>query len=200
VDKYRNIYRVRSSRASWWNYANNAAYFVTICTKDRLCFLGDIKRGIVRLSDLGEIACERWHEIPMHFPFVKLGEFVVMPNHIHGIIIIDKSYEDDSPRANNSKIVEKGLIPSLQSGQSFVPYRSGGVTGSKNPMFHMNLSRIIRWYKGVVTFESRKTNPAFGWQFRFHDRIIRDMRNLDRVSSYIANNPAKWHTDKLNSK
>jgi len=132
----------------------------------------------VELTDVGRIAYNRWQEIPVKFPFVKLGEFVVMPNHIHGIIIIGKS---DSSRIK-------------------VSLKSGGITGNKNPMLHMNLSHIIRWYKGGVTYECRKMNPSFGWQSRFHDRIVRSEGALDSISVYIANNPVKWNTDKLNTK
>jgi REP element-mobilizing transposase RayT len=73
----------------------------------------------------------------------------------------------------------------------------GGVTGAKNPMLYDNLSRIIRWYKGRCSFDIRKTHPDFEWQARFHDNIIRDETQYQRIKSYIINNPLKWSEDKF---
>jgi REP element-mobilizing transposase RayT len=90
ADKFQNKYRIPSARASWWDYGSNAPYFVTICTKNRKHFFGKIVEGEMHLTEIGQSAYDCWNEIPNHFPFVVLDEFVVMPNHIHGIIIIDK--------------------------------------------------------------------------------------------------------------
>ena len=90
AEKYQNKYRIASTRASWWDYGSNAAYFVTICTQNRIHFFGKIENQTMVLSEIGRSAETCWFEIPNHFPFVQLGSFVVMPNHIHGIIIIDK--------------------------------------------------------------------------------------------------------------
>jgi len=79
-----------SLRAKWWDYGWNGAYFVTICTHNRIHYFGEVENGKMVLSALGEAAEKCWYEIPRHFPFVKLGSFVVMPDHVHGIIIIDK--------------------------------------------------------------------------------------------------------------
>ena len=73
----------------------------------------------------------------------------------------------------------------------------GGVTGDKNPMLHENLSRIIRWYKGRVTYESAKLHADFAWQARFHDHIIRNEESFQHIRSYIAGNPASWEEDTL---
>jgi REP element-mobilizing transposase RayT len=88
MDRFNDRYRVASARLSSWNYSWNAAYFVTICTKDRECYFGQIDNQILRLNSLGIIAGHCWNQIPHHFPFVKLGQFIVMPNHVHGIIVI----------------------------------------------------------------------------------------------------------------
>ncbi len=111
TELFRNKYRIPSARAEWWDYGNNAAYFVTICTQNREHFFGRIvvnsgshrvpeTRLIASLpadgspqfipSPLGTIALACWLEIPQHFPFVRLDAFVVMPNHVHGILVIDK--------------------------------------------------------------------------------------------------------------
>ena len=108
-DKFRNKYRISSARLPNWDYGGNAAYFVTICTKNREHYFGNIVATVetpdsgvsttapnsnvpatIQLSPIGEIVQKYWMEIPQHFPFVQLNAFVVMPNHIHGIIVIDR--------------------------------------------------------------------------------------------------------------
>ena len=88
--KFRNKYRIQSTRLKNYNYSQNGAYFITICTKNREHWFGKIVNSKRQLSKIGKQVETCWFDIPHHFPFVKLGEFVVMPNHIHGIIIIDK--------------------------------------------------------------------------------------------------------------
>ncbi|MDL2242491.1 transposase [Bacteroidales bacterium OttesenSCG-928-K03] len=149
---------------------------------------------------MGKIAKLYWNEIPRQFPYMKLGDFVIMPNHVHGILIIDKT-NDVSPVLPVSP-VETRLIASLptpptQSTQPSPPSsppqsQSGGFSGNKNPMNNENISRIIRWYKGRCSFEIRKTNTDFAWQPRFHDHIIRNDAEYQRISDYIINNPANW--------
>jgi putative transposase len=90
MEKYRNKYRIQSTRLQNWDYSSNAAYFVTICTYGRICFFGKIFDGEMELSGIGKLINQFWNEIPIHFPFVILDAFVVMPNHIHGIIVINK--------------------------------------------------------------------------------------------------------------
>jgi len=200
--KFRNKYRIASARAQWWDYGNNGAYFVTICTHNRLHFFGEIANGQMTLSKPGKLADTHWHEIPDRFPYAHLGEFIIMPNHIHGIIIIDHTNDgDDSDGVGDGAATR--LIASLPSPnpgppKSKSPNPPGGITGNKNPMLHKNLSRIIRWYKGRITFEARKTNPNFEWQTRFHDNIIRDKRAYDNITNYIRNNPGNWPSDKQN--
>lgn len=193
MKKFRNKYRIPSARAQWWDYGWNGAYFITICTQNREYFFGDItcKDAIhcVSLSPMGEIANSYWYEIPNHFPFVELGDFVVMPNHVHGIVVINKP-------------VETRLIASLQSqsqsqSQPQPPIKTGGFAGNKNPMIHENISKIIRWYKGRCSFEIRKFHTGFAWQPRFHDHIIRNDAEYQRISDYIKNNPQNWTKDKF---
>lgn len=87
---YKNRYRVPSARLAGYDYGSDGAYFVTICTRDRMHFFGDIVDGDIRLSEIGEIADNCWQQIPDHFPFVRLDGFVIMPNHVHGIVVIDQ--------------------------------------------------------------------------------------------------------------
>ncbi len=89
--KFKNKYRIESTRLQNYNYSQNGYYFVTICTKDRECFFGGIQNNKMELSKMGEIAHNFWAEIPKHFPFVELEPWIIMPNHVHGIISIDKN-------------------------------------------------------------------------------------------------------------
>ncbi len=88
---FKNKYRVESSRLKNWDYSSNGCYYVTLCEKNRSCVFGNIIDGKMFLSETGKYAEHCWNEIPDHFPFVQLDEFVIMPNHIHGIIVIDKT-------------------------------------------------------------------------------------------------------------
>ncbi|GAA5221619.1 transposase [Membranihabitans marinus] len=95
MGKYQHKYRIASIRASFWNYGWNAAYFITICTQNRDLFFGDISQGKMSMSAIGHIANSCWHEIPNHFPFVQLGPHITMPNHIHGIVMIENNDRQD---------------------------------------------------------------------------------------------------------
>ena len=86
MDRFKGKYRIPSARASWWDYGANASYFITICTQNKLNFFGNVSDGFLVLSDIGSIAYNCWNEIPKHFPFVELGEFVIMLNCYYGIV------------------------------------------------------------------------------------------------------------------
>jgi REP element-mobilizing transposase RayT len=205
MSKFKNKYRVESTRKSDWDYGLNAFYFITICTKNRVCFFGDVREGGMQLSEIGKLAEKYWLEIPQHFSFIELGNFVVMPNHTHGILIIDKMDAvvsvSETPYVSISPNVETRLIASLPPTE--IPPtqtdKNGGFAGTENPMFHNNISRIIRWYKGRCSFEMHKIHADFVWQSRFHDHIIRDAQSFENIQNYIENNPAKWAEDKFYS-
>ncbi|MEN9416075.1 MAG: hypothetical protein RLZ62_2379 [Bacteroidota bacterium] len=180
MEKFKNKYRIPSARAQWWDYGNNAAYFITICTKNRCHFFGKITDERLLAYPAGDIAANIWYEIPSVFPYAQLGAFVVMPNHIHGIVIIEKTVSG----------VAVPLHPATKP-------QAGGFAGSNNPVLNENLSRIVRWYKGRCSFEIRKVNPVFQWQTRFHDHIIRNDATYQRINDYIENNPANWCKDKF---
>lgn len=189
--KYQNKYRIESARLKNWDYGSNGAYFITICTKNREHYFGEIENKKMKLSELGKLAYEFWKEIPNHFPFVELGNFVVMPNHTHGILIIDKN-----AIVQTRLIASQPLIAYLQQTETR-QNKTGGITGNHNPMFHDNISRIIRWYKGRCSFEIRKIHTDFGWQSRFHDHIIRNDASFNRIQNYIETNPENWKEDKF---
>ena len=184
-DKFKNKYRNDTLRLQNWDYGSDASYFITFCTADRMHFFGEIINGKMELSELGKIASDLINEIPNRFTYINLDSFVVMPNHIHTILTIDKTNFNGWDAINRVPTTVKKESP-------------GGITGEKNPMLHDNLSRVIRWYKGRCTFECRKIHAEFTWQSRFYEHIIRDNASCQRITEYINNNPKKWNEDKLN--
>lgn len=203
MDKFQNKYRIPSARLQNWDYGWNGAYFLTICTKNRECFFGEVIQGEMKLSEIGELARKYLLEIPERYEYAILDEFTVMPNHIHAIVIIEKRTEaihrasmdsDDDLVLGKDAMNRVSTVSETQTG----PAMGGGVTGNKNPMLHHNISRIMNWYTGRVTFESRKINPNYGWQARFNDHIIRNETEYQRIKAYIRNNPQNWGKDTLN--
>jgi REP element-mobilizing transposase RayT len=179
-ERFKDKYKKGSIRNQNWDYSRPGFYFITMVTMGRERVFGEIKNGEVILSDAGNIASNIWKQIPEHFEFVRLDEFVIMPDHMHGILEISERDSDEINSSLNMNV--KDTI--------------GGITGKNNPMLHKNLSRVVRWYKGKVTFEIRKFNHQFGWQPRFYDRIIRDERHLNATRNYIKSNPEKWQLDR----
>ena len=173
--------RIRKNiRLRNYDYATDGWYFVTICTRDRECYFGKIENKTMSPSDIGIKAVEMWNEIPTHFPTTELAEFVVMPNHVHGIIGINhKQIDEDIVRTRH------GVSPQVNFNQF-----GRTIPGS--------LSAIIGQYKSSVTRWCNKNNRApFGWQSRFHDHIIRDQKEFDRIEGYIIANIENWDQDKF---
>lgn len=185
--KFNAKYRIDSARLKNWDYRKNGAYFVTICTANRKHYFGEIvdnktsKKMI--LSDVGLLAEKYWEKIPNHFPFIELGNYVVMPNHVHGILIINNVVE--TLHCNVSTESETG--DEKKQFFSDISPKSGSI------------STIVRSYKSIVTRESHLINPKFKWQPRFHDAIIRNSISFERIQNYIENNPSNWKEDKFYS-
>jgi len=174
AERFRGKYRIETARLKNWDYGSSGYYFVTVCVKNRECVFGNVDDNKVILSEIGKIAEKFWLEIPAHFPFVKLDEFIIMPNHIHGIIIIDNHRDvacNVSTRTNN-KIM------------SIISPKRG------------SLSTVIRSYKSNCTKTINKTqnNIYFQWQLRFYDHI----KSLNNIRNYIINNPLNWDKDEEN--
>jgi REP element-mobilizing transposase RayT len=200
MDRFKNKYRIASARAQWWDYGWNGAYFITICTQNREHFFGEIKNGKMILSHQGVIADILWHEIPNHSPFADLGDFVVMPNHIHGILILNKPGGD----GGDVSVVQTLHATSLQSqsqSQSQLqlqPPLKNEKMATISPKSN-SVSTIIRSYKSAVTKHANRLGFENGWQPRFHDHIIRNDAEYQRISNYIINNPDNWKDDKFYS-
>ncbi|MRT94355.1 transposase [Ancylomarina sp. 16SWW S1-10-2] len=188
-EKFQNKYRIKSTRLQNWDYGSNAAYFVTICTQNREHYFGEITNGIMQLSEIGYIANKYWLEIPVHFLFVELEEFVIMPNHVHGIIIINKS---DDGQSNKCIDVE---TPNL--GVSTTTTITNMTTMASKKWKPATLGVIINQYKRICTINARKIHADFVWQPRFYDHIIRNDESLHKIRDYIHNNPSTWKDDKF---
>ncbi len=193
--KFKNKYRTQLARREGYDYAQDGFYFVTICTENKEMFFGDVigneNKARAELTEIGKIVNKFWLEIPKHFPFVNLYEHIVMPNHVHGIIEIDRE-DDDIKRKNNIHVRSRDAINRVST--------NGVIAKQHNPMGKGTLGEIIRWYKGRCSFEINKlqNNINFAWQLRFYDRIIRSEDELGKIREYIINNPLKWKLDKNN--
>ena len=173
MQKYKGKYRIPSARWATWDYGSNAAYFITICTKTRSHDFGAIEHKEMILTRLGQSAWDYWKAIPEHFPFVILDEFVVMPNHVHGVVVIDKP--------NGNPVETQNFASLLQ--------QSPPISKNKFGPQSKNLASIVRGYKIGVTKFARNHNISFQWQPRYHDHVIRNTEEHDRIRQYIRNNP-----------
>lgn len=191
-DKFRNKYRISSARLQNWDYGRNAAYFVTICTQGREHYFGRIVDGDMQLSAIGIIVQTEWLKTFDLRPDMNLtmGEYIIMPNHFHAIIIIGKNqYNTGDGNGGDGDVVETQCIASLPQSppppaNQFGPQRK-------------NLASIIRGFKIGVTIRARKTNPNFAWQSRYHEHIIRNNKSFKRICNYIISNPENWEADRF---
>lgn len=189
--KYLNKYRVESARAAWWDYGSPGAYFITICTADRRHYFGEIRHGVMHLSHVGVIADILWYEIPHHAKNVELGVFVVMPNHIHGILILNGDGGD------NGDNVETGHALSLPAPPA-PPPPTPAAQRFQNPGQN-TVSSIIGSYKSAVTKHAGRLGFEFAWQARFYDHIIRNDPEYQRINNYIELNPENWDEDRFHT-
>ncbi|MFN8528329.1 MAG: transposase [Anaerolineae bacterium] len=165
----------KSPRLKGYDYSLSGAYFVTVCTHDRRCLFGEIDDHVLMLNAAGQIAAEHWLALPVHHPGIELDAFVVMPNHIHGIIVIVGTTPASSAPSHLAKPDEAGLVPTKT--------RLGTVIGS---------------YKSAVTRAIRETTQIPDlrvWQARYYDHIIRNEADLNRIREYIDTNTARWVMD-----
>ncbi len=184
-ERFLDKYRIPSARLQNWDYGWNGIYFITICTEGRDNYFGKMTEMVIELSEIGLFAQQSWFEIPTHFPFVDLDAFVVMPNHIHGILIIDKT--DD--RENNPDL---NLDKEFESANNDI---APGQNRFRNPG-RDNISSVIGSYKSAVSKKARPINSCFGWQTRFYDHIVQSDREFGRIRQYIEDNPVNWGKDK----
>nr|WP_320021607.1 transposase [uncultured Draconibacterium sp.] len=201
-DKFRNKYRISSARLQNWDYGRHAAYFVTICTQGREHYFGNIMDGEMQLSAIGKIAQTEWLKTFDLRPDMNLtmGEYIIMPNHFHAIIIIgENQFNTDEDGGGNENgdgggdgHVETQCIASLPQTPPMPPSPANQFGPQRK-----NLASIIRGFKIGVTTRARKINPGFAWQSRYHEHIIRNNKSFERISNYIRSNPENWEADRF---
>lgn len=169
-------YRRDTIRAGWWDYAGRGVYFVTINTKGRVRWFGEVIDGVMQLSLLGAIVQMEWLKTFEMRPDMNLsrGAYVVMPDHFHALIGIGENRYN----TGNPKDIEKDKGTGYRAA-SFGPQRK-------------NLASVIRGFKIGVSKNARHYNPDFAWQSRYYDRIVRDKEAFEAITQYIRENPAKW--------
>ncbi len=173
----------QSIRLRGYDYTQAGAYFVTIVVRDRECLLGEIVAGEMRLSEYGRIIAAEWQKIPARFPDVTTDASMVMPNHLHGVIVINGRGEASAAKQmRRHDIAGGGFAPTLRA--------MGTLPGS--------LGAIMQNFKSTSTRQVnilRQTPGRPLWQRNYFERIIRDERELNRIREYISNNPLRWALD-----
>jgi REP element-mobilizing transposase RayT len=184
----------RSIRMKGYDYSQPGAYFVTLCTWQRECLFGEVVNGELHLNEMGRIVLRAWRDLPNHYPHLELGEFCILPNHVHAIMILT---DHDSRRG--------GSVPDQANHDD--RSRPDQVTESQNlktrpytPVRH-GLPEIIRAFKSFsarsINF-LRHTSGTPVWQRNYYEHIIRDEIEWRKINDYIATNPADWDHDQEN--
>lgn len=179
----------RSIRLKGHDYASEGAYFVTIVTQGRECLFGKIIDGEMILNEAGQMVVKWWNELSNKFPDVIAGAFVIMPNHFHGIIIIEKTAGADLR-----------VCPDRES----ISEHKGEHVGS--PRRDVPLSQIMQWFKTMTTNEYIRGVKQLGWhpfvgklwQRNYYEHIVRNEKSLQRITDYIFANPSRWYKDQEN--
>jgi REP element-mobilizing transposase RayT len=176
----------KSQRKKDYDYSQPGYYAVTLCTQNRSCLFGIIDKDDMLLNNAGRMINETWHDIPIHYPGVELDEMQIMPNHLHGIIVVCEVGTAPRGRPN----------PGIENGQAQGPVPTG----------YLSLPDVIERFKSLTTtryiggVKNERWYPFPGklWQRSYHDRIIRNEIELNLFKTYICNNPAEWDTDENN--
>ena len=188
----------RSIRLRGYDYAQAGAYFITICTHNRTHLFGTIAAGTVLTNAAGNAAADCWLQIPVHFPNVELDQWVVMPNHIHGILVITTPIEGafvaEAHTAATAQAQANAAAhltsPAKEKPQSPHRPRPSGTAGT--------IGSIVRGFKiGVTNWHRRQSIAAPIWQRNYWEHIVRDESQMQRIQNYIINNPAQWDSDSL---
>jgi len=170
-----DTHRRRSIRLRNYDYSKCGAYYVTVCCASRECLLGRVADGRMHKSAAGEVVEACWNEIPAHFARVQLDDFVVMPNHAHGIIILGEG--------------RRGVA-------CYAPTRKG-LAGPRPG----SLGAVVRSFKSAATRRIAKTRGGRResvWQPNYYEHVMRNESDLNRIRQYIRNNPRRWHLDREN--
>jgi putative transposase len=175
------VHRRRSIRLRNFDYAASGGYFLTLCTFQRTCLFGDVVEGAVKLNEAGELVREEWVKSGDIRDEIHLGEFVVMPNHFHAIVLFDLV------GAHGMRPSTGPFISDPSQGASRAPLRKP-----------KSLGALVAGFKSAVT---RRINGLTGnqggavWQRNYHEHVIRSEKDLNAIRRYIADNPIKWELD-----
>ena len=175
-----DIHHRHSIRLKVYDYSQTGAYFVTICTQDRKYLFGDIVGGEMRLNDAGRMVNRIWNDLPVKYPGIEIDDFIVMPNHVHGIIVIHS--------------VHVGAIHEL-------PLRDETTNQDQKHRRQMLVPKIIGRFKMCTAKQiniDRDTQGTPVWQRNYYEHVIRDEDDLTRIWQYIIDNPIKWAEDEDN--
>jgi REP element-mobilizing transposase RayT len=178
----------RSIRLPAYDYAQAGAYFVTICTQNQECVFGQVVQGEMILDGAGQMVESVWHQLPEHYPGVEVDAFAIMPNHVHGIIILVGA----GPRA----------CPDTGQPQGAHPGRPQGVAPTRT----LSLPDVVHRFKSLTAAKYRRGvrndgwQPFTGrlWQRNYYEHVVRDEDELGRIRQYITDNPARWEQDPEN--
>ena len=215
AEKFQNKYRIDSIRLKSWDYASQGMYFVTINTKFRRRYFGNISNAEMHLSEIGAIANQEWLDTPGIRPDMnlELGDFVVMPDHFHGIMIIGGNPYNGTGTTNlgseittyhDRKITmdHDGKITMEHDGKIAMDHdRKIAMDHDRKIAMHRdstfgpqskNLGSIMRGYKSSVTTYARKNGIVFNWQPKYYEHIIRSQQEFERISYYIRQNIKNW--------
>lgn len=191
----------RSIRLADYDYAQVGAYFVTICAATRRSIFGRGKDGAIMLNPIGQIVRDTWLSLPEHHPHVALDAFVVMPDHVHGIIVFADvppigrpAIDEDGDGGNGGDAV--GAQRSAPLHHAAPVTRAGSAAHAAPPkMAPGSLGVIVRAFKSAATRAvniHRNTPAALVWQRNYYEHIVRGNADMDRIRRYIENNPARW--------
>jgi REP element-mobilizing transposase RayT len=189
----------KPNRIKGYDYLQDNLYFVTSCVQDRVCCFGTIANGKMILNEYGQIAEQQWHWLGEQYPYVVLHEFVVMPNHIHGIIEINRSIVGTGHDNNGTGCdVGTGRDLSLPIKIKSLSELMGAYKTTTSKKIHLLDDRDNLDRDNLDRDRSRPVpTKTFEWQRSFHDHIIRDEKSFETISNYIANNPSQWEQDKF---
>jgi REP element-mobilizing transposase RayT len=183
------IHHRRSLRLKGYDYSKAGLYFITICCQDKQFLFGDVKDSKMELNDAGKGADQCWIDIPKHFPDAVLHEYVIMPNHVHGIVELLDGTEN-----GGMSIGAVNLLPKKIRAEDVLPQQEN----QYQKMIPRSIGAIVKGYKVCVTKWMRaNTTIQDVWQRNYYEHIIRDEKAYNNIASYIINNPVKWDEDKF---
>lgn len=194
-----NLPQRKSPRARWHDYTG-ADYFVTFCTKNREFYFGDVVNGKMELSEIGKWAVTQIEKTAIiRQNDVEIPSYVVMPNHVHLIVVFncrDASNASDCENASNASAINMNPVD-FTSARGYASARGASLRFGPQSG---NLPSIVRGIKSAVTKYAIEHEIPFAWQSRYHDHIIRNQLEMNRIADYIENNPLRWELDKFYKK